>query len=89
MRKDVIVCRCEEITEQEIRDAIKAGAQTIEGVKKMTRARMGLCEGRICERLIAKIISETTGQKLCNIKPDTSRPPVRPIRLGDLAEIEK
>ncbi len=37
----MLICRCEEVTEEEIRRAIKEGADTITGVKRRTRAGMG------------------------------------------------
>lgn len=37
----VIVCRCEEVTLGEIKQAVKDGAGSVGGVKKRTRACMG------------------------------------------------
>ena len=45
MNKDLIICRCEEVTEGEIKKAIRSGARTITGIKRRTRAGMGLCQG--------------------------------------------
>ena len=58
MENDIIICRCQEVTRQEILDAIEQGATTVDGVKRRTRAGMGLCQGKTCERLVAKIISQ-------------------------------
>ena len=59
------ICRCEEITEQEIRDAIrKFNLRTVDAVKRLTRAGMGLCEGRTCASLLTKIIAEETNKKV-------------------------
>jgi NAD(P)H-nitrite reductase large subunit len=80
-KKDVIICRCEEISLQEIKEAIAEGAVTIEEVKRRTRAGMGLCQGRTCRQLIAKLINEYTGRALKDILPPTFRPPVRPVKL--------
>ena len=45
MENDIIICRCQEVTRQEILDAIEQGATTVDGVKRRTRAGMGLCQG--------------------------------------------
>lgn len=82
MYEDNVICRCQEVTRQEILDAIADGADTIDGVKRRTRAGMGLCQGKTCERLVAKIISEQTGKKMEEILPQRSRMPVRPVKLG-------
>jgi NAD(P)H-nitrite reductase large subunit len=83
-KEELLVCRCEEITEEEIRQAIREGARTITGVKRRTRAGMGLCQGKTCQKLVARILAEETGQKVAEIEPSTDRPPVRPIPFGVL-----
>ena len=84
--EDRIVCRCEEITEKEILDAIDEGCCSVTWVKRKTRAGMGLCQGHTCGRLVARMIAEQTGQDLGEVLPDTRRPPVRPIPLEILEE---
>lgn len=86
-KKDILICRCEEVSEQAVRDAIRDGALTIDAVKKRTRAGMGFCQGRTCSRLIARIIAEETGQKPEDLIPPTFRVPVRPVRIGDIADV--
>lgn len=53
-----IVCRCEMVSAKEIRDAIKRGAQTLDGIKFRTRAQAGRCHGGFCTTRILKIMSE-------------------------------
>lgn len=84
-KKDLIVCRCEEVTEEEIREAIRNGASDVDAVKIATRAGMGLCQQSTCYRLVAKIISEITGKSLSEIIPFTKRPPVRAIPARTLS----
>jgi glycerol-3-phosphate dehydrogenase len=43
-----LVCRCELITEGEVRDSIERGARTLDGIKFRTRAGMGRCQGGFC-----------------------------------------
>lgn len=82
MEDDIIICRCQEVTRQEILDAIADGATTVDGVKRRTRAGMGLCQGKTCQRLVAKLIAEKTGKPMAEILPPTSRMPVRPVKIG-------
>ncbi|ADY55435.1 BFD domain protein (2Fe-2S)-binding domain protein [Syntrophobotulus glycolicus DSM 8271] len=79
------VCRCEEITAAEIRQAVREGAKTVTDVKLATRAGMGLCQGLTCRKKISQIIAEETGRPLDELFPATVRPPVRPVPLGSLA----
>ena len=55
-----IVCRCEQVTEAEIRDAIRrpVGARSINGVKMRTRAGMGRCQGGFCSTRVLEILCE-------------------------------
>ena len=43
-----VVCRCEQVTEAEILEAIRRGADTLDGIKHLTRAGMGRCQGGFC-----------------------------------------
>ena len=58
-----IICRCEVVTEAEIRAALRrpVSARTVDGVKRRTRAGMGRCQGGFCLPRVAAIISEETG----------------------------
>ena len=47
--EDIIICRCQEVTEQEIIDSVHEGATTVDSVKRRTRACMGLCQGKNAE----------------------------------------
>ena len=78
---DLVICRCEEITRAEIKEAIRNGMRTLNGVKRITRAGMGLCQGQTCQRLVARILSEELGISAANVDPTTARGPVRPLRL--------
>ena len=77
-----IICRCETVTEAEIVDAIHRGATTVDGVKRRTRACMGLCQGKTCGRLVQNLVARETGQKPADVPPQKSRMPARPVKIG-------
>jgi glycerol-3-phosphate dehydrogenase len=56
-----IVCRCERVSEAEIVQAIRSGHTTLDGIKYVTRAQMGRCQGGFCTYKIIKIIMRETG----------------------------
>lgn len=64
-----LVCRCEVVTEAEIREAIRrpVGATTIDGVKRRTRAGMGRCQGGFCSPRVAQILSEELGIPMLDV----------------------
>ena len=55
-----IVCRCEEISEGEIREAINRPlrATTVDGIKKRVRAGAGRCHGGFCMPKVMEIIAD-------------------------------
>ena len=67
-----LICRCEVVTEAEIRAAIRrpVGARSIDGVKRRTRAGMGRCQGGFCMPRVAAILAEETGAPLTEIRKD-------------------
>jgi NAD(P)H-nitrite reductase large subunit len=81
---NIIICRCEEVTLGEIKQAIREGARDVTGVKRRTRAGMGLCQGRTCEKLVQQIIKEELGKKVGEVGTLIFRPPVRPVTFGTL-----
>lgn len=86
MDTSTIVCRCQDITYGEILQAIENGAETISGVKKRVGSGMGICQGKYCEKLIARILSEKTGKSMAELLPDTRRAPARPVDASAFLE---
>lgn len=76
-----IICRCEEITEDEILKSIKDGATTVDEVKKFTRSGMGLCQGRTCRKTIEKILAKELNIKMEEVVTSSYRMPVRPVKM--------
>ncbi len=84
---DTIVCRCEEVTAKEIKDAILNGCSSVEAVKIQCRSGMGLCQGRMCTRTVTSMIAEVHGVSIENVKPFKARSPLFPVKMGELAKI--
>ena len=79
---DRIVCRCEEITKGEIRQAVHMGLWTMTEVKRMLRCGMGLCQGQTCTKNIKRIIAAELQVSPPQLEEPTVRPPVRPVEMG-------
>ena len=64
-----IVCRCELVTEAEIRAAIRrpVGARSLDGVKKRTRAGMGRCQAGFCSPRTMEILCEELDIKMTDV----------------------
>jgi NAD(P)H-nitrite reductase large subunit len=85
---ETVVCRCEEITAGEVRRLIRDGVTDIRGIKGLTRAGMGICQGRMCELTIGQLIAAETGFKYPEAGILKVRPPVKPVTLEALAKMD-
>ena len=56
-----IVCRCEQVSEAEIQEAIKRGANCMDAVKHLTRAGMGRCQGGFCGNIVLNQLTNEMG----------------------------
>ncbi len=65
-----IVCRCEEVSEGEILDAVHStlGARTLDGVKRRTRAGMGRCQSGFCSPRVMEILARELGLTLDQVR---------------------
>lgn len=81
-----IICRCERVSAETIRQAMASGARTVNDVKRRTRAGMGPCQGVFCVPQIACWLRHADPGT--DLAPMTARPPARPISLAALAATE-
>lgn len=84
-KDDTIICRCEEVTLKEIKEAMADGTAQAKDLKRMTRIGMGPCEGRMCGPALIEIMRHQP-----NASPEgpgylLPRPSIKPIALGVLA----
>ncbi|MFI5805921.1 NAD(P)/FAD-dependent oxidoreductase [Streptomyces sp. NPDC051561] len=84
LRPDTDVCRCEEVTAGQIREAVdELGARDARTVKLLTRAGMGWCQGRMCGPAVSRLAQ---GDGRSDSAPDR-RPLACPLTLGELAQL--
>ncbi len=53
-----IICRCEYVTVGEIVEAVRRGANTLDGIKFRTRAGSGRCQGGFCGPRLIPLLSQ-------------------------------
>jgi bacterioferritin-associated ferredoxin len=73
-----MVCFCEDVRVHEIRDELAAGYRDPELVKRRTGTLTGPCQGKSCLQAFACLTGSDS--------VPTARPPLRPVRLGDLVQ---
>lgn len=82
---DMIICRCEEITKGDIRQAVQDGMYTIGEMRRYVRAGMGLCQGQTCGKLVKSTVARELGISVVELESASSQAPMRPIEMKILA----
>lgn len=85
---ETVVCRCEELTAGQIREAVALGARDPAQVKGQTRTGMGPCQGRMCETTMAEIIAAASATPVDQVGSLRVRPPLKPLTIDQLADLE-
>lgn len=84
---DVLVCRCEEITAAQIRKVVGLGCLGPNQAKAFVRCGMGPCQGRFCASTVENIFAAERAVSVSHIGRFNTRPPLKPVTLGQLADI--
>ncbi len=82
-----VVCRCEEVTAGEIREAVRLGCKGPNQLKSFTRAGMGPCQGRFCGLTVSTMIANELNLPVSEVGAIRVRAPVKPLELGQLADL--
>ena len=61
-----IICRCEQVMEGTILDALRRGipVHTVDGIKRRTRASMGFCQGEFCRPRFLELMQREYGEHI-------------------------
>ncbi|MFM2476898.1 FAD-dependent oxidoreductase [Celerinatantimonas sp. MCCC 1A17872] len=82
---DVLVCRCEEITVGQIREAIAQGARHPAQIKGKTRSGMGPCQGRMCSATLSEMIAASCKIDIKEVGTLHVRTPIKPLSIEQYA----
>jgi len=77
----VLVCRCEDVTLDDVRHTLDLGYRSVEEVKRYTGLGTGPCQGKECMALCAQLCRAAGGAA----EPFTSRPPSGAVSFAVLA----
>ena len=83
MADKTFVCRCEDVTLHDVQEAVSLGHRDLESVKRYTGLGTGLCQGKQCIALSARLVSDLSGERVR--QPITPRPLLHPTKLAHLA----
>lgn len=87
-KNNVIICRCEDITLQDIHEAMDQGFTSFEELKRILRVGMGPCQANTCGQLVQREISKYLKVKLDEVKTQKIRPLITGVKLQSIVDGE-
>ena len=84
-----LVCRCEQVSEKTIRDALNRGIEltSFDAVKRRTRCGMGFCQGAFCRNRVLEVMEDEYGHPIENKKFDSENSGISRINKKDINEL--
>ena len=82
------LCRCEDVTLHEFREAYREGFTEIESLKRYTGVATGFCQGKGCLAESALELARLRGAAPEDMRPTTVRPPAEPLTFAQLAALD-
>jgi sarcosine oxidase subunit beta len=89
MSHKTIVCRCEDVTLDDVEHTISIGYASVEEVKRYTGLGTGPCQGKECMVHVANLCARAHGGDTRAVGPFTARPPIVAAPLGIFANDEE
>lgn len=88
MSDDSTVCKCEELSAGELRRLFtdNPNISTASSAKLLSRAGMGLCQGRYCHYGLTRLLAQLRGMEEQAVAGFTSRFPGKPLNIAHLID---
>ena len=78
----VIICRCRDITLEDVEQALEEGITDLETLKRRLGLGMGPCQGRTCIPLVLGIMARRLKKKPEELMIPTIRAPIVPLPVS-------
>ena len=85
-KKDIIICRCEDVTLEDLHQAFEQGITTFEDLKRILRVGMGPCQGNTCQLLVQRELAKYLKKPLKEIPTHKVRPLITGVKLKSIVE---
>ena len=88
-KKDIIICRCEDVSLQDLHNCLDEGYHTFEDIKRILRVGMGPCQANTCGLLVQREIAKYLKQPLRKVKTHRIRPLITGVKLQSIVDNTK
>lgn len=85
-KKDIIICRCEDVTLEDVHNCLEEGYTTFEDLKRILRVGMGPCQGNTCTLLVQRELAKFLKKPLKEIETHKIRPLISGVKLKSIVE---
>jgi bacterioferritin-associated ferredoxin len=82
------LCRCEDVTLSEFRDAYREGFSELESLKRYTGVGTGFCQGKGCMSEAATELAVLRDIAPGEVRLTNIRPPAEPLTFAQLATLD-
>lgn len=83
----VTVCRCEQVTADDLRRLAAMGVAGPNQAKTFSRCGMGPCQGRMCSGPVSELLARHSGTTPAQTGHLRQRPPVKPLTVAEMATL--
>ena len=87
-RSPVFLCRCEDVTLDEFRQAYREGFTEMESLKRYTGVGTGFCQGKGCLSESAFELADLRDILPEKVRLTNIRPPAEPLTFAELAGLD-
>ena len=88
-KDQIIICRCSDVTLQDIHELLEQGYTSFEDLKRLLRIGMGPCQGQTCAELVRKEIAAYLHKEVESVPIHKTRPLTMGVKLKAIAGSEE
>ncbi len=85
-KKDIMICRCEDVSLEDLHNVLNEGFTSIEEIKRILRVGMGACQGNTCNLLVQREVAKFLNIPLSEVKTQKVRPLITGVKLKSILE---
>jgi sarcosine oxidase, subunit beta len=85
----ILVCQCEDVTLDDLKDGFEQGFRDLESLKRFTGLATGLCQGKCCIAHAARFLAALKGGDEAAADPPRTRPLLQPTTIASFSGPEE
>lgn len=83
-KKDIIICRCEDVSLEDLHNILEEGYTDFETIKRVLRVGMGPCQANTCGLLVQREIAKFLKVPMAEVKTHKVRPLITGVKMKSI-----